>query len=91
VCNVTWKDGSGGRAINLKAYVDPDISPTSGGFLSRRTAKSEVNAARSMSYSLRLVVYELSRRMFFEWKIGVPNPTPLEIDEPETRDPEPEA
>ena len=44
-----------------------------------------------MGYSLRLVVYELSKGVFFEWKLGVPNPLPLETDEPETHDPEPEA
>jgi len=38
-----------------------------------------------------LVVYELSRGMFFERIIGFPNPSPLETDDPETPDPEPEA
>jgi len=44
-----------------------------------------------MGYGLRLMVYELSRRMWFEWKIRLPNPSPLESDEPEAPDPEPEA
>ena len=60
-------------------------------FLSWRIAINEVNAVLCMRYNLMLLVYELSRRMLFEWKISLPNPTPPETDEPETSGLEPEA
>ena len=77
--------------ISLKAYLDPEISQGSRGYLSRRIAKSEVNEALRLEYGLPLMLYELSRRMFFEWKIRLPNPTLPPTEKPEIHDLGPEA
>lgn len=77
----------GRRVISMKAYLDPDISQTSGRYISRRIAKNEFNEALRLDYGLHLLLYEMSTHTWYEWDVPLPNPTSNDPDDGE----EPEA
>jgi len=62
------------RIISFKAYLNPEIGPGSGVYLSRRVGRKELEYASGHGYDLHLIVYELTARRWLHWTL--PNPTP---------------
>ena len=60
------------RVISFKAYVDPEIGPGSL-WITRRAGKAEKLYAEEQGYILEMHVYELSRRVFYAFKLHKKN------------------
>lgn len=83
-------DHEGRRVISQKCYMNPDLTPGSGNFLSKKVGKKEIEAAIEFGYDLELWLFEMYRGIWLKWKLPLPDPSLPEPENPTTEDQEDE-